>query len=351
MIPKVSVFQRKDNNKWCIRYPQDGKYKRETIGTSKKEAEIAANAIRKEFFNGKFQISERKIISVENLFNEFIIRKHDIEESSKKRYSNFYQSFKRFIEPSFPETSIDISRMSRQHIEEFIEYLYKKENKALKTINETIGFINSMFLYAVEEEYLEKSPCKGVKKFSDKHQKETPYFTVEELKMIWATVDPHWLNFLKFIYYTGLRKGELINLTWDKVSLNSEPKTITIISTDEHKTKTGDKRVIPLSQKALKIIEDQVGKNKKYVFTNPDGSKVEKNRPYNAIKAAGGKNGIKASVHKLRHSFASHLAMKNVSILKIKELLGHIKYDTTNRYSHLSTSSLQDTVDQLDDFE
>ncbi|MCK9267041.1 hypothetical protein M0P98_09295 [bacterium] len=43
--------------------------------------------------------------------------------------------------------------------------------------------------------------------------------------------------------------------------------------------------------------------------------------------------------------------MKNVSILKIKELLGHIKYDTTNRYSHLSTSSLQDTVDQLDDFE
>ena len=350
MIPKVSVFQRKDNMKWCVRYPQNGIYKRETIGTSKKQAEIAADAIREEFFNNRFGISERKIISLENLFNEFIKRKHDNEVSTKKRYRNYYQSFIRFIDLKAPEIFKDIFKIKRQHIEDLIVYLLNDEKKARKTINETIGCLNSMFLYAIEEEYVEKSPCKGVKKFSEKHQMETQYFTKEELEKLWKAVNPYWLNFLQFIYYTGLRKGELINLTWDKVNLKSKPSTITIISTNESKTKTGSKRVIPLHKKAEEILQKQIDKNQKYVFTNPDGGLVEKNRPYNAIRGAGEKIGIKASVHKLRHTFASHLAMADESPFKLKELLGHKKIETTNRYSHLSTSSLKPSVDKLPDF-
>ena len=51
--------------------------------------------------------------------------------------------------------------------------------------------------------------------------------------------------------------------------------------------------------------------------------------------------------HDLRHTFASHLAMSDVSLFKIKELLGHSDIKTTMRYMHLSPNHLTGTTDLL----
>ena len=67
------------------------------------------------------------------------------------------------------------------------------------------------------------------------------------------------------------------------------------------------------------------------------------------FKAACKKVGIDESVHfhTLRHSFASHLAQKGVSLYVIKELLGHSSVSTTEIYSHLNMESLREAVDKL----
>lgn len=51
--------------------------------------------------------------------------------------------------------------------------------------------------------------------------------------------------------------------------------------------------------------------------------------------------------HDLRHTFASHLAMKGVPLIKIKELLGHGDFKTTLRYAHLSPDSFTGITDCL----
>ena len=52
--------------------------------------------------------------------------------------------------------------------------------------------------------------------------------------------------------------------------------------------------------------------------------------------------------HGMRHSFASQLAMAGVSLLAISKLLGHSGTQVTDRYAHLSPSSLDDAVKVLE---
>ena len=51
--------------------------------------------------------------------------------------------------------------------------------------------------------------------------------------------------------------------------------------------------------------------------------------------------------HDLRHTFASHLAMRGVGLQTVKELLGHKGIKMTMRYSHLSMTYKQEAVNEL----
>jgi site-specific recombinase XerD len=52
--------------------------------------------------------------------------------------------------------------------------------------------------------------------------------------------------------------------------------------------------------------------------------------------------------HDLRHTYASHLAMRGVHIRALQELLGHKTLAMTQRYSHLAPEQLQNAVKPLD---
>jgi integrase len=334
-----------------IRIPQpNGKEKKRKIGTYE-EAVIAAAKLQDEIDASLGIRRVDKVISTKELFLEFIKVKRNISKSSQKRYSAYFASFERFMGPNFPSTATNIKTIQRYHIEEFIEYLLKKEKKALSTINHTVEFLNSLFIYALDEDYILKNPIRKVEKFSIDEEKETDYYTKEELKKIWDNIDPYWVNFLKLLYLTGIRKGELINLTWDRVNLETEPKFITIISSEDFRTKTGKKRRVNLHPRAVEILEGQKGINKKYVFVSRGGNKIHPDKPYHALKTALKKIGIEGHVHKLRSSFASHLVSDGVDLYQIQRFLGHSKPTQSAQYSHLSPASKQSAIEKLKDFE
>jgi integrase len=99
-------------------------------------------------------------------------------------------------------------------------------------------------------------------------------------------------------------------------------------------------------------IIDQAGTAGKYeyLFVNRRTGK-----PYRCIKHAWQKIKTAAGlphyrVHDLRHEFASLLLGQGVSVLLVKELLGHAQINTTvNRYAHLATDELMSASSHVSD--
>ena len=351
-IPKVSTYSVKlvKGVSWGIRWRLNGKEHKEIIGPSKRQAEKAAIVKQNDLFNNKIGVKKDEVIDLATLTKEFLDSKRSVSPSTKTRYTNYFNAFTAFMHENFPKPTKNVRNIKRNYIEEFLNQPFKDRTWAPKTANGALAAINSMFLYAVNEEYLEKAPTKSIEKFQQVDNTEAKYFTKDELESIWKNINPYWGDFLKVLYYTGARKGELINLTWKNVSLDDELKYITIISTKEYRTKTGEKRTIPLHPKAVEMIEKQVGKHDKYVFPGQEGNKIHPDKPYRALKKALTKSKLEGTVHKLRHTFASHLVIAGESIYAVKELLGHKDIAHTMIYSHLSPNKLQDVVAKLFDF-
>lgn len=132
---------------------------------------------------------------------------------------------------------------------------------------------------------------------------------------------------------TGLRRGELLGLTWGDVDLVGALVTVRGAS-----AKTGLTRYVPLNAEAVRVLkawQPDEAKADKPVFPGPDGG------PMFSLKTAWEKVAKAAKLedftfHDLRHTFASKLVQAGVDLNTVRELLGHADIKMTLRYAHLA---------------
>ena len=134
---------------------------------------------------------------------------------------------------------------------------------------------------------------------------------------------------------TGMRRGEIFNLTWGNVDFNKRIVTVSAATAKSSKT-----RHIPLNNEALDMLKkwkEQVSHEKTdLVFPNPKTGK-----PLTTIKTAWGVLMSNAKIHDFRfhdcrHTFASKLVMAGIDLNTVRELLGHGDIKMTLRYAHLA---------------
>lgn len=143
---------------------------------------------------------------------------------------------------------------------------------------------------------------------------------------------------------TGMRRGELFDLTWDNVDLENSSLTV-----EGTVAKSKQTRHIPLNREALDLLKDWKKQNSGTtgrVFTNADGER------FNNVNTswAGVLDDAKIKSfrwHDLRHHFASRLVMARVDLNTVRELLGHSDYKMTLRYAHLAPEHKKAAVDAL----
>jgi len=142
---------------------------------------------------------------------------------------------------------------------------------------------------------------------------------------------------LVLIYSAGLRLGELVNL--EIGDIDSESMKIHI-----REAKGKKDRYVMLSEKVLQLLREYYRKYKpeRYIIEGQNGGKYSPKSVQSVFKRALKKAGIrkKATVHTLRHSFATHLLDEGTDIRYIQELLGHKKLETTQIYTHVSSYSI-----------
>ena len=152
---------------------------------------------------------------------------------------------------------------------------------------------------------------------------------------------------LSLIYSCGLRCGELLAL--QPVHIDSLRNIVLL------KNAKGQKdRIVPLSPKILEMLRGyyKVFKPTIYLFEGQTAGMGYDSRSLQLVlKQALQKAGITkpATLHWLRHSYATHLLESGTDLRYIQELLGHSSSKTTEIYTHVSTKSIQQIKSPFDD--
>ena len=142
---------------------------------------------------------------------------------------------------------------------------------------------------------------------------------------------------LTLIYACGLRLREATSL---KVrDINSERMVVHV-----RMAKGGKDRLVPLPARMLELLRAwwRLERPPKWLFPGMKGGQLEPATLQNTLRAAVKETGLPrhATVHTLRHSYATHLLEAGVNLRVIQIVLGHTSPQTTAIYTHLTPPSM-----------
>jgi integrase len=133
---------------------------------------------------------------------------------------------------------------------------------------------------------------------------------------------------------TGLRRGELLGLEWQRVDLSRSVIRLEI-------TKSGKRRELPINDACYRALVSLEPKESGRLFD----TKHIHTAYASAVEAAKLDD---VTFHTLRHTFASWAMMRGASLRELQELLGHATLQMTMRYAHFSPDRLRSAVSRLD---
>lgn len=262
------------------------------------------------------------------------------------------------------------------------------------SVKKAYDALNAMLRYAVDKDIILKSPMRTVgmpqKILFESDGDEEVFFLspedriafVKAARSTYSNGKPRFSNADAYILdlYTGLRMGELLALKWTNVDMKTKRLTVkeTLVQEKDRdkdsntfgkriskvspRTKNSKQRTIPIGTKALEALMNLQARQRRDRITSPfvvsasDGGFVTPTNIIKGLKSICHVAGIylpdNTGMHMLRHTFASMLFAKGVSVRIISELLGHSSVQITmNIYIHLLNEQNVQAISELDTIE
>jgi len=282
------------------------------------------------------------------------------EDVGKSKQVTFDDMFKKYIAwaKNNKKTWKQDQNAFELHLNEFKKYDLRQLKPALfeelkqkkleqgykpRTAQYILGLARQIINFAINHEYIKNytNPIsKGKVKMPIVNNAQIGFLTKEQAKELLDILKekkehPLIYRLTVLLLYTGARFSEIASLTWDDIDFNN--RLIYFKS-----TKNGNDRKVYISDVALEVINDLYEeKNNILVIPSSNGKQlIQMPRQWQMIVDDLLPNNKKAgkyriTIHSLRHTHASWMAISGISIMHIKEQLGHKKLDMTMRYSHL----------------
>ncbi len=298
------------------------------------------------------------LAEVLNKFNQYIAVEKNLSKRTTDAYLYDLSSFFSYYADKEDEGSsaIDLKQISADDIRNYLAFLQTEKRYKSTTLSRSLVSIRVFFDFCVQENIVQTSPVQYI--HNPKLPKRLPIYLVEsELKAILAAPDREtiWgkrdLAILFCLGLTGMRRQELINLDIDGIDLQS--RTVKVFG------KGAKERLIPLNDLVESALIEWLdvrpidSRDQSAVFINQiNGGRLTGRAIWDIVSKYLLKAGIpkdKISPHKLRHTFATLLHMKNVELVEIQKLLGHATIASTQIYTHTNMKQLRTAVNKLND--
>ena len=215
-------------------------------------------------------------------------------------------------------------------------------------MNRFLASISHAFSKAVEWEWVDANPVKGVSRLTEPKGRDRFLSDEERERLLTASqeVNSTLHVIIVLALATGARRGEIMSLEWKDIDFKAGRATL-------HQTKNDEKRAMPIVGYAMELLKEHRETSRqlkdKLVFPDPR----DRTRPWN-FEATWRKVKREAEIedfrfHDLRHSAASYLAMGGASMAEIAEVLGHKTLAMVKRYSHLSDHHVSSVVSKMNE--
>ncbi|MBM7690751.1 site-specific recombinase XerD [Peribacillus deserti] len=224
-------------------------------------------------------------------------------------------------------------------------WLGSMEEQGLKprTVHVKLSALKSFYQYCREENLTKKNPTLTVD--TPKKEDSLPYYLSKREVALLQELTRNDLRdraLVEALYTTGVRISELINIKLEDIKWDTRQIWI-------RKGKGNKERFVLFTHDCavrLKAYLENRKVNSEYLFTNSRGGRWNRTLIEIRFQQFSETLGFKVRPHTMRHTFAAHLAEKNMPQSYIQELLGHVNINTTRIYTRLSEHARKKQYDR-----
>lgn len=261
-------------------------------------------------------------------------------------YRQVLLDFQRWIEGTKYNGEVYADELLLEDLEDYLQ-LRKDNGDANVSVNRSLYIFRSYFDYMVRRDIVTKDISLNLEPLKLK-QSVRENLDMDEIDILLESIEHPLVNLaVRALAMTGLRVSELCDLSTDDVDLENR-----IIYVENGKG--GKSRQIPINEDLHSYLNSYINKDRPDVetenfFALERSGSLSPQYINRILKDTTKKLGWDKHVtaHILRHSFASNLIRKDISLSSVQKLLGHSDLRVTSLYIHQNLDELQDAVNVL----
>lgn len=291
-------------------------------------------------------------------FFQHLKYERNVSPHTLRNYASDLDQFKDHLLRIEKREDIPVAEIDRLTIREWMATLHSADKKKT-SIARKLASLRTFFQFLVREGKIDSNPAKLVA--TPKIERKLPnHLSVEDAVRFIETPDTNTdlgrrdRAICEFLYATGIRVGELVNIDVKDIDFRSRLVRVT--------GKRRKQRIVPFGEPALQALmhylEETRGvflsscpegkRDMQACFLNYQGTRITTRSVGRMIdkyiKQCASVHDI--SPHSLRHSFATHLLDSGADLRDIQELLGHARLSTTQIYTQVSMEKMIEVYDK-----
>lgn len=335
----MTVYKKK-NGKWYCQFMVKGERIHKLLDgatdiQTAKELEDAERFKTRQVQNGL--IEKTPHITLEKMMQRYV-KVSEINNKSVNEAKTFKKGWIKYF-----ASNKDILEIKPHHLDGFKLHMIES-GRSKATTNRYLSALRRAYNILISDGVINYNPVTKVKMFvEDNHRYR--YLTKEEWERLKQYLNPVTLNIVKVALYTGLRKGNVLNLKWEQIDFDL--RTIELLKSENK----GKKEIrIPISDDLYNLLQTLEPKQRGYVFVNP-----ETNKPYTDIKKSFKLALKKAGIidfkfHDLRRTVGTWLLTSGVDLRTVQNILAHSDISTTQRYLCLTSEQNKKAMSVLNSY-
>jgi integrase/recombinase XerC len=291
-------------------------------------------------------------------FFQHLRYERNVSQHTLRNYSSDLEQFRDYLLSKQKVSDIPVSEIDHLTIREWMASLHADHKKT--SVARKLASLRTFFQFLVREGVQENNPAKLVA--TPKVERKLPtHLSMEDAVRFIETPDLQTdlgrrdRAILEFLYATGMRVGELVNLSLKDIDFREKLVRVT--------GKRKKQRILPFGEPALQALMFYLNETRatflnncppstrddQAVFLNYQGTRITTRsvgRMVDKYIKICTEINRDISPHSLRHSFATHLLDSGADLRDIQELLGHARLSTTQIYTQVSMEKLIEVYDR-----